>query len=76
MSAQDDLLGRDRRVLWHPYTQPGLNEEPLAVVGAQGSRLRLADGSEVIDAISSWWTCLHGHGQRVIFAHRRAAFVD
>ncbi|MEC7583279.1 MAG: adenosylmethionine--8-amino-7-oxononanoate transaminase [Planctomycetota bacterium] len=78
MSSQDDLLGRDRRVLWHPYTQHGLNEEPLAVVGAQGSKLRLADGSEVIDAISSWWTCLHGHAHpRLLEAmQRQAATLD
>ena len=61
-------------MIWHPYTQHGLNEEPLAVVGAQGSRLRLAGGQEVIDAISSWWACLHGHGPpRLLEAMRRQA---
>lgn len=56
-----DLAARDARHLWHPYTQHGLEREPLAVVAARGSRLRLEDGRELIDAISSWWTCLHGH---------------
>jgi len=56
------LLERDRRALWHPYTQHGLEADPLPVASAQGALLRLADGRELVDAISSWWTCLHGHG--------------
>jgi adenosylmethionine-8-amino-7-oxononanoate aminotransferase len=28
---------------------------PLAVAGASGTRIRLADGREILDAISSWW---------------------
>ncbi len=35
---------------------------PLEVVGASGCRLRLADGSTVLDAISSWWCKSLGHG--------------
>jgi adenosylmethionine-8-amino-7-oxononanoate aminotransferase len=64
----DDLLARDRRALWHPYTQHGLEADPLPVASAQGALLRLADGRELIDAISSWWTCLHGHGTPEIAA--------
>jgi len=56
------LVERDARHLWHPYTQHALEDPPLAVVGAKGSELELADGRVLIDAISSWWACLHGHG--------------
>ena len=35
---------------------------PLEVVGAHGVRLRLADGREILDAISSWWCKALGHG--------------
>jgi adenosylmethionine-8-amino-7-oxononanoate aminotransferase len=63
MSEADDLLARDRRVLWHPYTQHGIDANFLAVHAAHGARLELADGRSVIDAISSWWTVLHGHGE-------------
>jgi adenosylmethionine-8-amino-7-oxononanoate aminotransferase len=31
------------------------------VVSAEGVRLRLADGHEVIDAMSSWWCAVHGY---------------
>lgn len=57
------LRARDEKVLWHPYTQHGLDREPLEVRAARGAVLELSDGREMIDAISSWWTCLHGHGR-------------
>jgi adenosylmethionine-8-amino-7-oxononanoate aminotransferase len=60
----DDLLARDSRVLWHPLTQHALEPEPLPVVGAQGTRLLLADGREILDGISSWWCNVHGHGRQ------------
>jgi adenosylmethionine-8-amino-7-oxononanoate aminotransferase len=57
-----NLPERDAAHLWHPYTQHGLEPAPLPVVRAEGAVLTLADGREVIDAISSWWASLHGHG--------------
>jgi adenosylmethionine-8-amino-7-oxononanoate aminotransferase len=63
-----DLPARDARVVWHPYTQHGLAPEPLAVTGAQGAWLQLADGTRRLDAISSWWSCLHGHAHPRIVA--------
>lgn len=57
----NDLVSRDRRVLWHPYTQHGRGIAPLAVTKAEGAWLELSDGRRVLDGISSWWTSLHGH---------------
>src|ERR1700678_271813 len=34
---------------------------PLAVASTKGSRLRLADGRELIDGNASWWTACHGY---------------
>jgi adenosylmethionine-8-amino-7-oxononanoate aminotransferase len=31
------------------------------VVSAEGVRLRLADGRELIDGMSSWWSAIHGY---------------
>ncbi|MBM4015392.1 MAG: adenosylmethionine--8-amino-7-oxononanoate transaminase [Planctomycetes bacterium] len=71
-AGSGDLVARDARCLWHPYTQHATDGAPLAVVGARGATLTLADGREVIDAISAWWTCLHGHGEpRLLDAARR-----
>jgi adenosylmethionine-8-amino-7-oxononanoate aminotransferase len=33
----------------------------LPVVSAEGVRLRLADGRELIDGMSSWWCAIHGY---------------
>ena len=63
-----DLARRDARHVWHPYTQHLLEGEPLAVVAARDATLVLDDGRELIDAISSWWTCLHGHGRPELIA--------
>ena len=54
--------------LWHPTTQVATAPEPLRVVAAQGSLLQLDDGRQLIDAISSWWVTLHGHGEPSIAA--------
>src|SRR5215831_8270932 len=56
-----DLLARDRRHVWHPFTQHGTEAEQLLIAGASGASLYDADGREILDLISSWWTCTHGH---------------
>lgn len=51
---------RDQRVVWHPYAPP--RAAPLfAVESASGVRLRLDDGRELIDGMSSWWSAIHGY---------------
>jgi adenosylmethionine---8-amino-7-oxononanoate aminotransferase len=47
--------------VWLPYAQMKTAAPPLPVVGTQGSRIRLADGRELIDGIASWWTTCHGY---------------
>jgi adenosylmethionine-8-amino-7-oxononanoate aminotransferase len=55
------LLAFDREHVWHPYgALPGAIE-PLPVVSAEGVRLKLADGRELIDGMSSWWCAIHGY---------------
>lgn len=73
-----DLARRDARVAWHPYTQHGLEPQALPVVSARGAELVLDDGRVVIDAISSWWTVLHGHAEpRLVAAlSEQAARLD
>lgn len=54
--------------IWHPFTQHGLGEPIPEVSHAEGAVLYLQDGSEVIDAISSWWVTTHGHAHPKIAA--------
>ena len=54
--------------LWHPTTQVSTSPPPLQVRRARGCELELADGRSLIDAISSWWVTLHGHGEPAIAA--------
>jgi adenosylmethionine-8-amino-7-oxononanoate aminotransferase len=55
--------------LWLPYSQMQTAPEPLLVERTDGVRLHLADGRELIDGISSWWTACHGYNH----PHIRAA---
>ncbi|MFD1214823.1 adenosylmethionine--8-amino-7-oxononanoate transaminase [Arthrobacter sp. GCM10027362] len=58
------LIARDRGLLWHPYA-PLDGPAPYAVTAAEGVRLQLeaADGArfEAVDAMSSWWSAIHGY---------------
>lgn len=47
--------------IWLPYTQMQTASASLPVVAAQGVRIGLADGRELIDGVSSWWTACHGY---------------
>ncbi len=64
-----DWLAPGLAHLWLPYTQMQTAPAPLPVVASEGVRLRLADGRELIDGISSWWTACHGYSH----PHIRAA---
>jgi adenosylmethionine-8-amino-7-oxononanoate aminotransferase len=57
----DDLLALDREHVWHPYASLPASHPSLPIVSAQGVRLRLADGRELIDGMSSWWCAIHGY---------------
>ncbi len=55
------LVDRDARSVWHPFTQHSIEKDFLPVREARDALLTLEDGRVIIDAISSWWSCLHGH---------------
>ncbi len=63
-----DLLARDRRFIWHPFTQAQTAPEPIPVVSASGVEITDADGNRILDMISSWWVNLHGHAHPAIAA--------
>ena len=54
-----ETAGFDR--IWLPYTQMQTAPLPLPVISANGVRLTLADGRELVDGIASWWCACHGY---------------
>ena len=58
---QKSALDFDRKHIWHPYTS-ATNPLPTQLVeSANGVRLSLADGTELIDGMASWWCAIHGY---------------
>ena len=73
-SQNESLLQRSRAAVWHPCTQMKHHEsQPLVpIVRGYGAWLFDADGKRYLDAVSSWWVNLFGHGH----PHIKAALHD
>jgi adenosylmethionine---8-amino-7-oxononanoate aminotransferase len=54
--------------IWLPYAQMKTAGAPLPVKATRGNRIILADGTELIDGIASWWTACHGYNHPHIAA--------
>ncbi len=63
-----DLRETDRTRVWHPYAPMPASMPPLVVSSAAGVRLRLDDGRELVDGMSSWWAAIHGYRHPVLDA--------
>ncbi len=68
MDPLQDLLAADRAHVWHPYGPMPGQVNPLVVRAAAGVRLQLANGEELVDAMSSWWSAIHGYAHPVLDA--------
>jgi adenosylmethionine-8-amino-7-oxononanoate aminotransferase len=62
----DPWRARDRKVLWHPFTQQKLwmEEDFPVIVAGKGNTLIDADGNAYLDGVSSLWCNIHGHARR------------
>ena len=53
---------KDKNFIWHPYTQMKDALPNIVIDRGEGAYLFDENGNRYIDAISSWWVNLHGHG--------------
>jgi adenosylmethionine-8-amino-7-oxononanoate aminotransferase len=58
----------EKNHVWHPYAPLEGALPPYPVKNAQGVRLNLEDGRQLIDGMSSWWSVIHGYNHPVINA--------
>ncbi len=56
-----EQLQFDRKHIWHPYTSIDDPLEVFLVESAEGVRIRLQDGRDLIDGMASWWSVIHGY---------------
>jgi len=54
--------------IWHPYTNIAEPTPVFPVASAQGVTIRLADGRELVDGMSSWWAAIHGYNHPALNA--------
>jgi len=67
-----EISAIDAHHIWHPYSPIGAGAlAPVVALGARGAWLTLAHEGrtvEVLDAMASWWTAVHGHGHPALDA--------
>jgi adenosylmethionine-8-amino-7-oxononanoate aminotransferase len=56
------LHTRDKKMIWHPFTQEKTAPDVISIKRAQGCYLYDENDKAYMDLISSWWVNIHGHG--------------
>lgn len=62
----NNLSMRDKKLIWHPFSQEKTAGLPLAVQSGKGAYITDINKKSYLDLISSWWVNLHGHANPVI----------
>ena len=64
--SESTLLDWDSKYIWHPYSGIQSDIPAYPIRSAQGASIRLYDGRELIDGMSSWWSAIHGYNHPVL----------
>ncbi|WP_373078237.1 adenosylmethionine--8-amino-7-oxononanoate transaminase [Zhongshania sp.] len=75
-TSTEQWLQWDKDHIWHPYSSVLNPPAMVPVVSAKGVRLTLADGRELIDGMSSWWSAIHGYNHPALNAAANAQLND
>jgi adenosylmethionine---8-amino-7-oxononanoate aminotransferase len=71
LDPAQNLAARDLAHVWHPCTQMKDHERDVPMIPIRRGRgpwLEATDGKRYLDAVSSWWVNLFGHGNAEINA--------
>jgi len=55
------ILDIDNQHTWHPYNSLPSKSTILPVKSTDKQTIFLEDGTELVDAMSSWWSAIHGY---------------
>ena len=61
-----NLQQKDNEYIWHPYTHQKNRIPAIPIIKGKKTILYDEHGNKYIDAISSWWVNIHGHGNKYI----------
>lgn len=64
--SDEELLDFDKKHICHPYSSMTNPLKVYRVESASGVRLKLSNGRELIDGMSSWWCAIHGYNHPVL----------
>ncbi|MBN0989387.1 adenosylmethionine--8-amino-7-oxononanoate transaminase [Amphritea pacifica] len=72
MSISSEQILFDQQHIWHPYSSMINPPAAYPVISAEGVRLTLADGTQLIDGMASWWSVIHGYSNPTLNAAAHA----
>ncbi|MEA2020066.1 MAG: adenosylmethionine--8-amino-7-oxononanoate transaminase [Campylobacterota bacterium] len=61
-----NYLDIDKQHVWHPYNALPTNDNILAVKETYEQTIVLEDGIKLTDAMSSWWSAIHGYNHPIL----------